>query len=77
MIKYPKMVGNMGRGKFLELMKAARVKALHGALTKSRGDVTKAATALGITPQYLYLILRTDFPKGALAKYKKKERAKD
>jgi transcriptional regulator with PAS, ATPase and Fis domain len=62
----------MGQGKFLELMRQARAKALHDALTATHGDVYQAADDLGITPQYLYLILRTEFPKGALAKYKKK-----
>jgi hypothetical protein len=59
------------RRKFLNQMKAARGRAIDRALTKARGNVTKAAAALGVTRQYVYLILRTEFPAGALARYQR------
>jgi transcriptional regulator with PAS, ATPase and Fis domain len=61
------------RSKFLDVMKAARARALDTALTKAKGDVVKAAAALGVTRQYVYLILRTEFPPGALARYQGKK----
>jgi transcriptional regulator with PAS, ATPase and Fis domain len=65
------ITGKMPRRKFLEQMKVARGRAIHAALTKAHGNVTKAAAALGVTPQYVYLILRTEFPAGALARYQR------
>ena len=69
---HPKMEAAMGSGKFADAMRAARAQVIGAALTKHKGDAYRAAEDLGITPQYLYLILRTEFPKGALEKYKKK-----
>jgi transcriptional regulator of acetoin/glycerol metabolism len=67
------MAPAMARRKFLEQMNAARGRALDAALTASRGDVARAAAALGVTRQYVYLILRTEFPPGALARYQRKK----
>ena len=79
MLTYRKM-GAMGRREFQKAQRAARARGraevIGAALTKHQGKVVDAAKELGVTPQYLYLILRTEFPKGALARYKKKGRAK-
>jgi len=61
----------MGRTTFSQRMRTERGRALHDALTRHRGDVRKAAKELHITPQYVYLLLRTEFPAGALAGYRK------
>jgi transcriptional regulator with PAS, ATPase and Fis domain len=72
-----KMLDRMARGgKFLDAMRVARGRVIGAALKKHKGDVYQAAIDLGITPAYLYLVLKEEFPKGALAKYKKKGRAK-
>ena len=69
------MIGAMGRREFQRAVKKAtaqaRVQAFGAVLEKHHGNVVTAAKELQITQQYLYLILRTEFPKGALAKYKK------
>lgn len=75
-----KIVGDMGRREFQKAQRLARARGraemIDAALTKHQGNVVAAAKELGITSQYLYLVLRTEFPKGALAKYKKGKRGK-
>ena len=66
--------GPMTRRQFQKAVKKAtadaRVAAFGPVLAKHKGNVIAAAKELQITPQYLYLIIRTEFPKGALEKYK-------